>query len=173
MRKFLKNQEGFTLVELMVVVAIIGVLSAVAVPQFKVYQAKAKQSEAKVSLAAVYTAEVSSQSDYDTFATCLDFLGYEKPNQGYYRVGFNADFGNAQVQSKTGGGATSCPTGGTYVDPTTVLKVGSGSPSVANATITQVAFTAVASGSIAAGSKLDEWRMTNTKALTNNTNGTK
>jgi len=122
MRKFLKNQEGFTLVELMVVVAIIGVLSAVAVPQFKVYQAKAKQSEAKVSLAAVYTAEVSSQSDYDTFATCLDFLGYEKPNQGYYRVGFNADFGNAQVQSKTGGGATSCPTGGTYVDPTTVLK---------------------------------------------------
>jgi len=40
----LKRQDGFTLVELMVVVAIIGLLSAVAVPNFKKYQAKAKTS---------------------------------------------------------------------------------------------------------------------------------
>ena len=53
----LNNQSGFTLVELMIVVAIIGVLSAVAVPNFKKYQAKAKSSEAKVQLAAAYTAE--------------------------------------------------------------------------------------------------------------------
>ncbi len=38
----LKNNKGFSLVELMVVVAIIGVLSAVAVPQFQKFQRKAK-----------------------------------------------------------------------------------------------------------------------------------
>ena len=51
------TEAGFTLVELMIVVAIIGVLSAVAVPNFKKYQAKAKTSEAKIQLAAAYTAE--------------------------------------------------------------------------------------------------------------------
>jgi type IV pilus assembly protein PilA len=57
MRRLFKSaQEGFTLVELMVVVAIIGVLSAVAVPNFKKYQAKSKSSEAKLQLSAAYTA---------------------------------------------------------------------------------------------------------------------
>ena len=39
----LKNDKGFSLVELMIVVAIIGVLSALAVPKFQSFQAKAKQ----------------------------------------------------------------------------------------------------------------------------------
>ena len=53
MKSFLKplgRQSGFTLVELMVVVAIIGLLSAVAIPNFKKYQAKSKISEAKLQL---------------------------------------------------------------------------------------------------------------------------
>ena len=89
--KSLRRQEGFTLVELMVVVAIIGLLSAVAIPNFQKYQARSKTSEAKLQLAAVYTAEQSFYSDYNVYHTCLKYMGYdpsEEINSRYYTVGF-------------------------------------------------------------------------------------
>ncbi len=94
MKKFissLKRQEGFTLVELMVVVAIIGLLSAVAVPNFQKYQAKAKVSEGKLQLSAIYTAEVSFFSDFSIYAACLNYMGYDPSNEissRYYTTGF-------------------------------------------------------------------------------------
>jgi len=92
--KSLKRQDGFTLVELMVVVAIIGVLSAVAIPNFKKYQAKAKTSEAKLQLSAAYTAEQSFYSDYNLYHTCLTYMGYNPTNeaaQRFFAVGFQAN----------------------------------------------------------------------------------
>ena len=89
--KSLKRQDGFTLVELMVVVAIIGLLSAVAIPNFKKYQAKAKTSEAKLQLSAAYTAEQSFYSDYNLYHHCLNYMGYNPSNesaQRYFAIGF-------------------------------------------------------------------------------------
>lgn len=87
----LKKQDGFTLVELMVVVAIIGLLSAVAIPNFRKYQAKAKMSEAKLQLSSVYTAETAFFTDFNIYHNCLGYMGYnphrEMPNR-YYAVGF-------------------------------------------------------------------------------------
>lgn len=90
--KSLKRQDGFTLVELMVVVAIIGLLSAVAIPNFKKYQAKAKMSEAKLQLSAIYTAEAAFYSDYNIYHNCLTYMGFDpgpESRNRYYAVGFN------------------------------------------------------------------------------------
>ncbi|GIW53748.1 MAG: hypothetical protein KatS3mg082_0152 [Nitrospiraceae bacterium] len=57
MRKVIRGQEGFTLIELMIVVAIIGILAAIAIPNFLKYQAKSRQSEAKTNLGAIFVAE--------------------------------------------------------------------------------------------------------------------
>lgn len=91
--KSLKRQDGFTLVELMVVVAIIGLLSAVAIPNFRKYQAKAKMSEAKLQLSSVYTAETAFFSDYNIYHNCLAYMGYNPQREvlnRYYAIGFNA-----------------------------------------------------------------------------------
>lgn len=98
----LRDQSGFTLVELMIVVAIIGVLSAVAVPNFKKYQAKAKTSEAKVQLAAAYTAEQAFFGDFGIYHHCLAYMGYEPINERpsrYYAIGFTTASNNSTVNA--------------------------------------------------------------------------
>lgn len=68
MKFSLKSNGGFSLVELMIVVAIIGVLAALAVPRFQTFQAKAKQAEAKTNLSHIYTLEQAYRGDNDTYA---------------------------------------------------------------------------------------------------------
>src|SRR5512135_1271100 len=72
MFKFIHNRKGFTLIELMIVVAIIGILAAIAIPNFLKYQAKSKQSEAKTNLKGIFTSETAyfgEANSYGTFAT--------------------------------------------------------------------------------------------------------
>jgi len=64
MKKLLK---GFTLIELMIVVAIIGILAAIAIPNFVKFQCRSKQSEAKGNLKAIYVAEEAYRGEYDTY----------------------------------------------------------------------------------------------------------
>lgn len=171
MKKFtLQSEEGFTLVELMVVVAIIGILSAIAVPNFKKYQAKAKQSEAKIQLAAIYSTEVGTSADYDTYGTCLAAMGYEVSPRGYYLVGFDTDFTGTTFTGCTAG--TNFVTPGVHLAAVAINKPAAASTLVASSA-TQNLFSAAASGSISATGTnlLDKWKVTETKALTNEAAG--
>ena len=69
MTKMLKKaRKGFTLIELMIVVAIIGVLAAIAIPNFVRYQLRSKTSEARTNMGGIRTAQTSFQSTEDNYA---------------------------------------------------------------------------------------------------------
>ena len=63
----LKKREGFTLIELMIVVAIIGILAAIAIPNFLRFQMRAKAGEGKVNLAAIRTAQEGYFAEFSTY----------------------------------------------------------------------------------------------------------
>jgi len=69
MKKLHVRKGGFTLIELMIVVAIIGILAAIAIPNFLRFQLKAKTSEGKTNLAAIRTSEQSYYSEYGRYVS--------------------------------------------------------------------------------------------------------
>ncbi len=66
--KFHKSKKGFTLIELMIVVVIIGILAALAIPRFMRSTTKAKQSEARQLLKQIYTMQRAYRQEKDTYA---------------------------------------------------------------------------------------------------------
>jgi type IV pilus assembly protein PilA len=70
-----KNSEkGFTLVELLVVIVIIGILTAIALPTFLNETAKAKQVEAKQNVNSINKAQISRRAQEQSYTTDLDIL---------------------------------------------------------------------------------------------------
>ena len=86
------NRKGFTLVELMIVVAIIGILAAIAIPNFVDMQYRAKRAEVPSNVDGIKTAELAYEASFDAFVSASQTPS-SSPNkqQRPWPVGSNFD----------------------------------------------------------------------------------
>ncbi|MEZ4813959.1 MAG: prepilin-type N-terminal cleavage/methylation domain-containing protein [Bdellovibrionota bacterium] len=174
------NIKGFTLIELMVVVGIIGIITSIAVPSFQRFQAKAKQANAKVELSAIYGMEKAFYTEFGTYHTNLVMIGFtpdgvKLDSEGcvdetdltkwptrYYTVGTS---GSPGVTTSVGGITVPC-TG----KVTAYVRSNPAAAMTLTGSVSTSAFEMQAKGDIG-GSRPDHWEVNNYKQFTNSTQG--
>jgi type IV pilus assembly protein PilA len=90
MKKIFNSNKGFTLIELMIVVAIIGILAAIAIPNFLNYQCKAKQSEAKSNLGNIRTQQEAFRAENDDYSQTVADIGFSTVGTTRYAYSMNS-----------------------------------------------------------------------------------
>jgi type IV pilus assembly protein PilA len=70
----LNENKGFTLIELMIVIAIIGILAAIAIPQFSAYRRRSYNSAAKSDARNIATAQEAYYVDNSTYCSTIGTL---------------------------------------------------------------------------------------------------
>lgn len=167
------NAAGFSLVELMVVVAIIGILASVAIPNFQRFQRKARQGEAKTLLSGIVTAEEALRAEWESYASDLSAAGFGPTGQLRYHAGIGAGL----LLTLAANGYTGTPMVAGNNDTTSAqVCVAANCMATANAcapagtAITATTFVAAACGMIG-GMVSDQWTLNQAKLLANTADG--
>ncbi len=97
--------SGFSLIELMIVVAIVGILASIAYPSFREQIMKSRRSDAMDALSQAASMQERWFTEHSSYTTNINNLGGASSPEGYYTIGVN---------DITIGDTTSC-TSGAYV----------------------------------------------------------
>jgi type IV pilus assembly protein PilA len=163
-----KLQKGFTLIELMIVVAIIGILAAIAIPNFIKFQARSKQSEAKANLKAIFTAQKAFFQEKDRFSSLTGDIGFSPERNNRYAYFLDGTATNLEDRSTTQIGQSATYTGisvDTFKYGTTSAIAAPPANSGCNPTVglapaapaPATSFTAAAAGNVDADTTIDSW----------------
>lgn len=104
-----KNSKGFTLIELMIVIAIIGILAAIAIPQFTSYKKRGYNTEAMADIKNAYTAAQSYFADNAAGTVDKDILaayGYKQSPHVTFTVTTGTQAGLAMTAIGNAAGGT-------------------------------------------------------------------
>jgi prepilin-type N-terminal cleavage/methylation domain-containing protein len=86
------NDRGFSLVEVMITVAIVGVLAAIAVPKYQKSVSIQKANEAKGNLVSLVASEKTFWAEFNSVSARLDEVGWHPSGSQSYGYGFTGDF---------------------------------------------------------------------------------
>ena len=169
--------SGFTLIELMITVAILGILVSLVAPKYQQYVSKSRKSEAKIALAGLYAAEKGFYSEYSAYVPSLDAIAFmPEGNRQFYRVGFGSVGGGYghQITGYVGDLTTTQRYGPVNSPFTNCILDANGIPSATDPPFdvdNPQSFTAGAAGYLSASGNCDVWMITDTKLLKNITVG--
>lgn len=151
--------HGFTLIELMIVVAIIAFLAVLAVPQLFNYKAKAYQAEVAMNLASLHTAQQAYFAQHGEYSANLSgenglgwkpagYQGNGKEENFYYTYGFNTPGAQEGIHYFTG-------------------KLKAPASALGQTQAGKDGFVAGAAGDVLGKSKMDVWRIDEHRKIEN------
>ena len=126
-----QNQKGFTLIELMIVIAVIGILAAVALPAYQTYTKKARFSEVILASSTVKSSvDICHQTNADPEANCIDTKS--EIAKALTDAVLADDVADATMATAAGPIYTITMTGAASVDGATAVIVGTASGGTIN-----------------------------------------